>query len=97
MEASDDEELNYDPELPPEERLGKLVDNIQSQDNINQEDKEKLLQLIHQYKDCFRTSYDHLSTTSLVKFHVDTGDAKPIFKRPYASMSNSEKETLKKD
>ncbi|CEP11273.1 hypothetical protein, partial, partial [Parasitella parasitica] len=97
MEASDEEDDTYGPELPQEDRLGKLINDIQIQDNIDLEDKKKLLQIIYRYKDCFGTSYDHLSTTNLVKFHVDTGDAKPIFKRPYASMSNSEKETLKKD
>jgi hypothetical protein len=38
-----------------------------------------------------------LSRTNLLKFHVDTGNAKPIYKRPYAFLSHSEKETLKKN
>ncbi|CEP16763.1 hypothetical protein [Parasitella parasitica] len=97
MEASDEEDDTYGPESPQEDRLSKFIDNIQIQDNIDLEDKKKLLQVIYRYKDCFGTSYDYLSTTNLVKFHVDTEGAKPIFKRPYASMSNSEKETLKKD
>ncbi|CEP17159.1 hypothetical protein [Parasitella parasitica] len=45
----------------------------------------------------FGTDYKHMSTTNLLKFHVDTGDHKPIYKKPYGFLSFSEKETLKKD
>ncbi|OBZ80715.1 Retrovirus-related Pol polyprotein from transposon 17.6, partial [Choanephora cucurbitarum] len=66
-------------------------------ENINQEQKDRLLKLINEYADCFGTNYEHLSQTNLVEFHVDTADAKPIYKRPYAYMSHAEKEFLKQD
>lgn len=32
-----------------------------------------------------------------MKFHVNTGDARPIYKRPYQGMSHSELEQLRVD
>ncbi|KAF1806040.1 hypothetical protein V8B55DRAFT_1000774 [Mucor lusitanicus] len=101
MEASDDEREPslplYGPEEDPTNLLGRLVENMRGQDNINAKDKEDLIKLITEFKDCFGTDYKHMQTTNLLKFHVDTGNHKPIYKTPYGFLSFSEKETLKKD
>ncbi|KAG1402975.1 hypothetical protein G6F58_010462 [Rhizopus delemar] len=78
-------------------RLGNLLDRIRSQNNISTKEKQDLCDTILEFQDCFGTNYNHLGTTNLLKFHVDTGDAKPIYKRPYNFLSYSEKETLKSD
>ncbi|OBZ80301.1 hypothetical protein A0J61_11650, partial [Choanephora cucurbitarum] len=102
IEASDDEEGLEDNPIESndgsnENRLGGLLDRITLYENINNITKAKLIQLVIEYKDCFGTGYEHLSQTNLLKFHVDTGNAKPIYKRPYAFLSLSEKRMLKKD
>lgn len=93
--TTDTEDVN-DP-LDHDSRLGKLLDRITNQENIGNKDKEHLIGIISRCKHCFGTSYEHLSQTNLVKFHVDTGNAKPIYKRPYTFLSNSEKQMLKND
>lgn len=101
VEASDDENEGfnqyYGPKEDPEKRLGRLIKNIQDQANIKDAEKDRLIELIYEFKDCFGTDFKHTSTTNLLKFHVDTGDHKPIYKKPYGFLSFSEKETLKKD
>lgn len=48
-------------------------------------------------QDAFGVGYEDLKQTNLVKFHVNTGDAKPVMKRPFQGVSYSELEMLKKD
>jgi hypothetical protein len=96
MEASDSEDEN-DEHNDPEKRLGEMIGRIEKLEDIDDEEKKVLTDLIFQYKHCFGTEYKHLSQTNLVKFHVDTGNAKPIYKRPYAFLSNSEKQLLRKE
>ncbi|KAI8643357.1 hypothetical protein BD408DRAFT_401960 [Parasitella parasitica] len=97
MEASDEENETskppFGPVEDPEKRLGRLVEGIMKQDNITREDKEHLVNVINEFKDCFGSGYEHMSTTNLLKFHVDTGNHKPIYKKPYGFLSFSEKET----
>ncbi|OBZ81681.1 Transposon Tf2-6 polyprotein, partial [Choanephora cucurbitarum] len=96
MEASDKEE-EREHASNNSERFGHLIDRIKDQDNLNKDEKESLIDLLYSYEDCFGTQYEHLSQTNLLKFHVDTGNAKPIYRRPYSFSSFSEKQDLKKD
>lgn len=91
-EETKDTTINSD-----EQRFGELITKIRNIDDINEEDKDKLTEIVIKYKDCFGTGYDHLTQTNLLKFHVDTGSARPVYKRPYPFLSFSEKEMLKKD
>lgn len=97
MEASDSEDEDIADNNDPEYRLGELIKRIQSQDNIEENEKILLTNLTEKYKHCFGTDYNHLGQTNLVKFHVDTGNAKPIYRRPYGFLSMSEKLLMQKD
>lgn len=102
MAASDDEsgdefvEVDHT-DLDLDLRLGTLLSRISEQHNINDQDKKQLTQMVINFKNCFGTGYEHLSQTNLLIFHVDTGQSKPIYKRPYGFLSMSEKQMLKKD
>lgn len=78
-------------------RLGTLVNKICDNELLTVQQKEQLIELVKDYVECFGVDYSHLSQTNLVEFHVDTGDAKPIYRRPYPNMSFADKEFLKKD
>lgn len=79
------------------DRFGDLIERIRNQEDIPEKLKEALIDLIYKYETCFGTGYENLSQANLLKFHVDTGNAKPIYRRPYSILSNSEKQFLKKD
>lgn len=70
----------------------KLFDDIDPNTLLSKEQ-----QLILSRSKAFGIGYQDLTQTNLVKFHVDTGDAKPVYKRPYGNMSFSELETLQKE
>lgn len=101
MEVSDDHNNFFEEkriaEHTKDDRLGGLVAKIHEIPDLNEEEKLRLINLVFEYQDCFGTGYEHLGRTNLVKFHVDTGDARPIYRRPYSFLSFSEKEELKKD
>lgn len=80
-----------------EQRLGTLISRINEQENLSDQEKTRLIEIMLKFKDCFGTGYEHLSQTNLLKFHVDTGKSKPIYKRPYGFLSLSEKQMLKRD
>lgn len=77
--------------------LESLITSIQENSNITENLKVKLIILIKQKKDAFGTLCRHLMQTNLLKFRINTGDAKPIMRRPYQGMSLSEQAHLKKD
>jgi hypothetical protein len=59
--------------------------------------KEALIALIKSKSQAFGTGFKDLTQTNLLKFHVNTGDALPVYKRPYQNMSHSELEQLRID
>ena len=56
--------------------------NLQ-QNSLTTDEFCKLVDLIYQNRDLFATSMKDLKGTDVVKMHIDTGNAKPIRKRPY--------------
>lgn len=72
-------------------RLDTLVEKIQSYTHIVGQVKTRLLNLVKSYSHCFGISYEHLRVTDLVKFCVDTGNAKPIYNLPYDFIPHSER------
>ena len=52
-------------------------------DNLNEEQKIVLKQLLMKYPDVFSKSKGDIGLTNLVEHKIDTGDAKPIKQRPY--------------
>ncbi|OBZ81454.1 Transposon Ty3-I Gag-Pol polyprotein, partial [Choanephora cucurbitarum] len=98
IEASDDEDTSESkPDVHHGDRFGQPIERIVKQDSMTESEKKFLIEILHAYADCFGTSYEHLTQTNLLKFHVDTGNAKPIYKRPYSFLSFSEKQELKEE
>ncbi|KAI8138034.1 hypothetical protein BJV82DRAFT_583251 [Fennellomyces sp. T-0311] len=85
------------PPLEADNPLGDLLQRITSNTNLNELEKTQLSEVILNNKDAFGTSYAHLTQTDLVTFHVDTGSAKPVYRRPYQNFSHVELEFLKRD
>lgn len=82
-------------EVEDEHMLDLLIKKIEDNPNITKDIKDELTLLIHQKKEDFGTHYRHLSQTNLLELHVNTGDAKPVMRRPYQGMSLSEQALLK--
>lgn len=78
-------------------RLGDLRERIRSNQILNERQKDALIALVEKYADCFGVDYEHLQQTNITKFHVDTGNAKPIYHRPYSFLTHSEKEFMRRD
>lgn len=57
--------------------------------------KHQLRDLVNDYIDVFGNSYNDLAQTNLVKLHVDTGDAKPIVRKPDGYLSYAERIMLR--
>jgi hypothetical protein len=56
--------------------------------------KNRLYNLVEEYQDVFGTSFSHVSQTNLLNFEVNTGNALPVYKRPFSGLSWKEKEAL---
>lgn len=83
------------PLLPPSGKLDNLLKQVNDNDNLTEIQKSRLVSLINEKSEAFGVGYDDLTQTNLLKFHVNTGDAKPVMKRPYPGMTHSEQETLR--
>lgn len=51
--------------------------------HLDNETRNKILQLLDEYQDIFVLPGNKLKTTPLLEHHINTGDAEPVFKRPY--------------
>ncbi|KAI7858656.1 hypothetical protein BDC45DRAFT_498815, partial [Circinella umbellata] len=65
--------------------------------NLIEEETDKLTDLLWRYQDVFGVDYKDLTQTSILEFHVDTGDAKPIMHRPNRFMSHAELDQLRQE
>ena len=72
---------------PESEKFTKLFSEIDANELLNAEQKEEIKQLILQKSEAFGAGYKDLTQTNLVKFHVNTCDAKSVYKRPDQNMS----------
>jgi transposase InsO family protein len=52
-------------------------------EDLNETQTQEVLALLHELVDVFATTYGEIQFTNLLKFDVDTGDAKPIKCTPY--------------
>lgn len=78
------------------EKFTKLFSEIDANELLNAEQKGEIKQLmILQNSETFGVGYKYLTQTNLVKFHMDTNDAKPVYRRPYQNMSFSELKNLR--
>ncbi|KAG0913975.1 hypothetical protein G6F57_011256 [Rhizopus arrhizus] len=73
------------------------VDKAVAKCNLNDDNKERLRSLLYQYLDCFGVDYKDLKQTNLLELHIDTGDHRPILKRPNRYMSHAELDMLKQE
>ncbi|KAG2209869.1 hypothetical protein INT45_013586 [Circinella minor] len=65
--------------------------------NLIEEETDKLTDLLWRYQDVFGVDYKDLTQTSILEFHVDTGDANPIMHRPNRFMSHAELDQLRQE
>jgi len=78
-------ESNVDSKLTHAEKCKILLDKgiILQQNSLTTKEFYKLVDLIFRNNDLFATSMHDFVGREVVKMHIDTGDAKPIRKRPY--------------
>ncbi|CEP14621.1 hypothetical protein [Parasitella parasitica] len=77
------------------DRLGNLPSTVLDNPHLSSKQKKKAINLLVTFADVFGTGYKHLKKTDLVEFHVDTGNAKPVYQKPFSKFSYSELDTLK--
>ncbi|KAI8327377.1 hypothetical protein BD560DRAFT_457225 [Blakeslea trispora] len=80
-----------------EKKLKVLQEKVQECDNLNEEQRNKLMEVLSNYLDVFGVNYSDFKQTNLVKLHIDTGDHALIIKRPNKYMSHAELDNLKKE
>ncbi|KAG1136350.1 hypothetical protein G6F37_012895 [Rhizopus arrhizus] len=74
-----------------------LYSQVCNNELLNECQKKRLMEVIEENSECFGTDYADLEQTTLTKFHVDTGDNPPVYRRPYSSFSYAEREYLRED
>lgn len=81
-----------------EEKFEKLFKDLVGENVLlNDEQREEIKALIISKPQAFGVGYNDLTQTDLVQFHVDTGDAAPVYKRPYQNIGFPDLETLKQE
>lgn len=75
----------------PVQQNGKLEFNIED-DDLTDEQKKKLLDLLHKYAYVFSHSDTDLGCTDLVEHEIDVGNAPPIRSKPYRSDRSTREE-----
>ncbi|ORX48883.1 hypothetical protein DM01DRAFT_1338520 [Hesseltinella vesiculosa] len=53
--------------------------------------------IVEKYSESFGIGYEHLKTTNVTKLHIDTGEAAPIYCKPYGGLSFQDLAILKDD
>lgn len=61
--------------------------------DIPQQDKQRLLELVNRYRDCFATCLQELGCTNIEQMNIDLKDNEPVVYRPYR-MSASERQEV---
>jgi transposase InsO family protein len=79
------------------DKLGNLLEKVKKNELLSTEQRAQLVKMVETYADVFGTSFSHVKQTNLVDFEVKTGDAAPIYRRPYAGLSWQEKKTLEQE
>ena len=74
----------------------KQIDFHLSNSELTEEQKQDLLKLLHEYRDCFATSMDEIGCTHLISHSIDTTDDIPVRSRPYR-VSSEMKKVLEKE
>lgn len=96
--ANHDESSNgHDVQGTPVEELWDEIKKALTKSALEENQRQQLLSMLHGYVDVFGLSYQDLSQTNLLEFHVETGDVRPIICQPNRFMSHSELEQLREE
>ena len=60
--------------------------------NLSPEDRQKFVDLINEFGDCFAKTLNDLGGTKLVMHKIDTGDAPPVSRKPYKCSPEAQRE-----
>ena len=74
----------------------KQIDFDLSNSELTEEQKQDLLKLLHEYRDCFATGMDEIGCTHLISHSIDTTDEIPVRSRAY-KLSPDMKQVLEKE
>lgn len=74
-----------------------LYSQVYNNELLNEHQRKRLMEVIEENSECFGTDYADLEQTTLTKFHIDTGDNPPVYRRPYSWFSYAEREYLRED
>ncbi|KAG1042648.1 hypothetical protein G6F43_011845 [Rhizopus delemar] len=78
-----------------EEEIIEAVEQSVRNSDISEEQKEVLRKSLLSFIDVFGLDYKDLKQTNILKFTIDTGSEKPIYRKPNRFMSHSELDSLK--
>ncbi|XP_073948993.1 uncharacterized protein [Choristoneura fumiferana] len=59
------------------------IDMLNLGEDLTQEYKQQLLDLLNEFRDCFALSLDELGMTHITEMHIDLQDSTPISYKPY--------------
>ncbi len=60
--------------------------------DLSQEDRQKFVDLINEFGDCFAKNLNDLVGTKLLMHKIDTGDAPPVSRKPYKCSPEAQRE-----
>ena len=63
--------------------------------DMTPEDRQKFVDLINEFGDCFAKTLKDLGGTKLVMHKIDTGDAPPVSRKPYKCSPDAQREITK--
>ncbi|OBZ81632.1 hypothetical protein A0J61_10319 [Choanephora cucurbitarum] len=86
-------------DAPTEEaiKMEAISHQVAANQELSEEQRNKLVDILHSFLDVFGLDYNDLKQTNLVQLHIDTGDHQPILKKPNKHMSHAELENFKKE
>jgi len=91
------EDLDNFNDSPEPDKIDKAITTcLNNIPDLNATLRDKLDQLLQNYKDIFAVDCTGLTQTHLVQCEIDTGDAKPIQLRPY-SLAHSERDFVREE
>lgn len=81
------------PVRPVHDAMKVIKKNIKLGPDVSDGAKGKLNAMLEKYQDCFSTDPNKLNQIKDYKFHIETGDAKPIRRKPF-NLSDSEHDCI---
>ena len=79
------------PKLTTTRAQSQNLDFDLSNSDLNEQQKQELLNLLHEYRDCFANSMEEIGCTHLISHSIDTTDDIPVKARPYKTSPEMKK------